>query len=138
VVLIDQGTASSSEIVAGALQDYGRAKLIGTQSYGKGSEQAFIPLQNDQGAIGVTSALWLTPNKRSIDHLGLTPDIFVDFTEADFTAKRDAQLDAAVQALLAIVSGNPLPTSMPSPTPTNTIVPAPSPLPTTTPVPATP
>jgi carboxyl-terminal processing protease len=125
VVLVNEGSASASEIVAGALQDYGRAKLIGTQSYGKGSVQSFIPLQNDQGAIGVTVALWLTPNKRSINHLGLAPDILVNFTQADFDAKRDPQLDAAAQTLLAIVNGSPLPTSMPSPTPTVTPVHAP-------------
>jgi carboxyl-terminal processing protease len=125
VVLIDQGSASASEIVAGALQDYGRAKLIGTQSYGKGSVQSFIPLQNDQGAIGVTIALWLTPNKRAIDHLGLTPDILVDFTQADIDAKLDPQLDAAAQTLLAIVNGSPLPTSMPTPVTTPTHVPTP-------------
>jgi carboxyl-terminal processing protease len=124
VVLVDKGSASASEIVAGALQDYGRAKLIGTQSYGKGSVQSFIPLKNDQGAIGVTIALWLTPNKRGIDnHIGLTPDILVNFTQADFDAKRDPQLDAAAQTLLAIVNGSPIPTSMPT-TPT-VVVPTP-------------
>jgi len=120
VVLVNEGSASASEIVAGALQDYGRAKLIGTLSYGKGSVQSFVPLQNDQGAVGVTIALWLTPNKRSIDHLGLEPDIYVEYTDADFEAKRDPQLEAAAQALLAMLSGSPLPTSMPSPTPTIT------------------
>ena len=123
VVLVNEGSASASEIVAGALQDYGRAKLIGTQSYGKGSVQSFIMLQNDEGAIGVTIALWLTPNERSIDKLGLAPDILVEFTEKDFAAERDPQLEAAAQTLLAIVNGDPLPTSMPSPTPTVTPVP---------------
>jgi C-terminal processing protease CtpA/Prc len=70
-------------------------------------------------------ALWLTPNERSIDHLGLAPDILVEFTDADFAAERDPQLDTAVQALLAIVSGSPLPTSMPTPVTTPTHVPAP-------------
>jgi carboxyl-terminal processing protease len=123
VVLVNQLSASASEIVAGSLQDYGRAKLIGTQSYGKGSVQSFVQLQNDQGAVGVTFALWLTPNKHSIDHLGLAPDIFVNYTQADFDANRDPQLDAAVQTLLAIVNGSPLPTSMP--TPVTTHVPTP-------------
>ena len=125
VVLVNEGSASASEIVAGALQDYGRAKLIGTRSYGKGSVQSFIPLQNDQGAVGITMALWLTPKERSIDHLGLAPDILVEFTDADFAAERDPQLDTAVQALLAIVNGSPLPTSMPTPVTTPTHVPAP-------------
>ncbi len=125
VVLVNEGTASASEIVAGALQDYGRAKLIGAQSYGKGSVQSFIPLNNDQGAVGITVALWLTPNERSIDKLGLAPDILVEFTEADFAAERDPQLDTAVQALLAILNGSPLPTSMPSPTAIPTHIPVP-------------
>ena len=85
--------------------------------------QSFIMLQNDEGAIGVTIALWLTPNERSIDKLGLAPDILVEFTEEDFAAERDPQLEAAAQTLLAIVNGDPLPTSMPSPTPTVTPVP---------------
>ena len=125
VVLVNEGSASASEIVAGALQDYGRAKLIGTVSYGKGSVQNFIPLQNDQGAIGVTIALWLTPNKRSINHLGLAPDIRVEITQADIDAKLDFQLETAAQALLAMINGSPLPTSMPSPTPIPTHVPVP-------------
>jgi carboxyl-terminal processing protease len=125
VVLIDEGSASASEIVAGALQDYGRAKLIGTQSYGKGSVQSFIPLQNDQGAIGVTIALWLTPNKRAIDKLGLTPDILVNITQADFDANLDPQLNAAAETLLAIVNEDPIPTSMPTPVTTPTHVPTP-------------
>lgn len=115
VVLINDGSASASEIVAGAIQDYGRAKLIGTQSYGKGSVQSLIKLQNQQGAIGVTIALWLTPKERSIEGIGLTPDIYVEITEDDFAADRDPQLDAAAQALLAILNGGPLPTSMPTP-----------------------
>lgn len=125
VVLVNEGSASASEIVAGALQDYGRAKLIGTQSYGKGSVQNFMMLQNNQGAVGVTVALWLTPEKRSIDKLGLAPDILVEITDADFAADRDPQLDAAAQTLLAIVNGSPLPTSMPTPVLTPTHVPTP-------------
>jgi len=122
VVLINEGSASAAEIVAGAIQDYGRAKLIGTQSYGKGSVQSFIQLQNNQGAVGITMALWLTPNERSIDHVGLSPDIFVEFTDEDFAAGRDPQLETAAQTLLATINGNPLPTSMPRPTPTVTPV----------------
>ncbi|MDD2922865.1 MAG: S41 family peptidase [Anaerolineales bacterium] len=120
VVLINEGSASASEIVAGALQDYGRAKLIGAKSYGKGSVQSFILLSDNQGAVGITAALWLTPNKRAIDKIGLSPDIWVDFTQEDAKAKRDPQLDAAVQTLLAMFDGTPLPTSMPSPIPTVT------------------
>jgi carboxyl-terminal processing protease len=114
VVLINQGSASASEILAGALQDYGRAKLVGVQSYGKGSVQNLIPLSNDQGAARVTMAKWLTPNERAIDHIGLTPDVIVEFTEEDFLADRDPQLDAAVETLLAVINNTTLPTSMPT------------------------
>ncbi len=133
VVLVNEGSASASEIVAGALQDYGRAKLIGTKSYGKGSVQSFILLKDNQGAVGITAALWLTPNKRGIDKIGLMPDIWVDFTLDDAKAKRDPQLDAAVQTLLAMFNKTPLPTSMPTPiqsaTPTSmpALVPTPTP-----------
>jgi carboxyl-terminal processing protease len=125
VVLVNEGSASASEIVAGALQDYGRAKLIGTKSYGKGSVQSFIVLNNDQGAVGITVALWYTPKERGIDHTGLMPDIYSEITQEDFAAKRDPQLDTAVQTLLAIASGSPLPTSMPTPVSTPTAVPVP-------------
>ena len=100
VVLINEGTASASEITAGALQDYGRAKLVGVTSYGKGSVQNWIPLSNDQGAVAITIAKWLTPNKRTIDHVGLTPEVVVKMTDADYTAGRDPQLQAAIQTLL--------------------------------------
>lgn len=117
VVLVNEGSASASEIVAGALQDYGRAKLVGMQTYGKGSVQNFIPLSNNQGAVGITSALWLTPNQRLIDKIGLTPDVVVEFSQEDFDAGRDPQLDAAVETLLALIAGKPIPTSMPVATP---------------------
>src|SRR5262249_31733733 len=67
VVLMNDGSASASEILAGALQDYGRAKLVGVKSYGKGSVQQWVPLSNDQGAARVTIAKWLTPKERAID-----------------------------------------------------------------------
>ena len=122
VVLINEGSASASEILAGALQDYGRAKLVGVQSYGKGSVQNWVPLSNNQGAARVTIARWLTPKERLIDHVGLTPDVVVNMTPEDFTAGRDPQLDAAKETLLAMLNGNPVPTSQPTAIPTLTPV----------------
>ncbi|HJR82007.1 MAG TPA: S41 family peptidase [Anaerolineales bacterium] len=123
VVLINQGSASASEILAGALQDYDRATLVGEKSYGKGSVQNWQPLSNDQGAARVTVAKWLTPHERVIDKIGLTPDVFVEMTPEDFTEEQDPQLDAAVETLLAILNGTTIPTSMPTPVVTPTVQP---------------
>ena len=123
VVLINQGSASASEILAGALQDYEHAKLVGVQSYGKGSVQIWQPLSNNQGAAHVTIAKWLTPKERAIDHVGLAPDVIVEMTPEDFAADRDPQLDAAVETLMAMINGNPIPTSMPTPVLTPTPLP---------------
>ncbi len=100
VILVNKGTASASEIVSGALQDYGRALLVGETTYGKGSVQNWIPLDNDQGAVRITVALWLTPKGRQISGKGLTPDYEVPMTEEDVKAKRDPQLDKAVELIL--------------------------------------
>lgn len=118
VVLMNANTASSSEITAGALQDYGRAKLVGTVSYGKGSVQNITPLSNNEGAAHITIAHWLTPHGTLIDNKGLTPDVFVQITADDVNAGRDPQLDAAVQTLMNMINGQPIPTSMPTATPT--------------------
>ena len=118
VVLINEGSASASEIVAGALQDLGRAKLVGVVSYGKGSVQTWTELSNGQGAVRVTVAKWLTPSGRTIHKLGLTPDVYVSMTEEDYNNKLDPQLDAAIQTLLSMLAGTPIPTSMPTVTPT--------------------
>ncbi len=114
VVLINEGSASASEIVAGALQDTGRAKLVGATSYGKGSVQNWIPLSGDNGAVRITIAKWLTPNENTIHKIGLTPDVSAERTEEDYKANRDPQLDAAVQTLLAELNGTPIPTSVPT------------------------
>jgi len=99
VVLVNGNTASASEIVSGTIQDDGRGKLVGELTYGKGSVQNWLPL-SDGGTARITIAKWLTPNGRTIDKLGLTPDLIVTMTQDDFTAKRDPQLDAAIQLLL--------------------------------------
>lgn len=96
VVLINEGSASASEITAGAIQDLGRGTLIGVTSYGKGSVQNWIPLRTEKGGVRITIARWLTPNGNQINEVGLTPDIEVQYTEEDIEAERDPQLDAAI------------------------------------------
>lgn len=103
LVLINEGSASASEIVAGALQDLGRAKLVGTVSYGKGSVQNWIPLTGENGAVRITIAKWLTPNEHTIHEIGLTPDYAVDMTVEDRQAGLDPQLDEAVKILLGMI-----------------------------------
>jgi len=99
VVLINEGTASASEITAGAIQDYGRGTLIGVTSYGKGSVQNWIALKTERGGVRITIARWLTPNGNQINEVGLTPDIEVPYTQEDVDADRDPQLDAAIDFL---------------------------------------
>ncbi len=99
VVLTNEGTASASEITAGAIQDYGRGKLVGATTYGKGSVQNWLPLDDDQGAVRVTIARWLTPKERLIHKVGLKPDYEVPFTEEDAKANRDPQLQKAIDLL---------------------------------------
>jgi carboxyl-terminal processing protease len=99
VVLVNGGSASASEIVAGALQDRGRAKLIGDVTFGKGSVQ--LPHELSDGSeLRVTIARWFTPNDRAIHGKGLTPDIAVTITPDDAKAGKDPQLDRAVQYIL--------------------------------------
>jgi carboxyl-terminal processing protease len=104
IVLINEGSASASEIVAGALQDTGRAKLVGTVSYGKGSVQNWIPLNGENGAVRITIAKWLTPNESAIHGIGLTPDYPMDMTFEDRQAGEDPQLDEAIRILLEMIS----------------------------------
>lgn len=98
VVLIDQGSASASEITAGALRDNGDATLYGVKSYGKGSMQEVIDLGGGN-ILKVTIAKWFTPHGVNIDKEGITPDTKVKITDADIRAHRDPQLDAARRAL---------------------------------------
>lgn len=106
VVLVNEGTASASEIVAGAIQDYDRGTVVGVTTFGKGSVQTWVPLSNDQGAVRVTIARWLTPNERQIHEVGLEPDIVVelpevseDATREEIEALEDTQLNKAIELL---------------------------------------
>ncbi|MEM9621862.1 MAG: S41 family peptidase [Pseudomonadota bacterium] len=94
VVLINKGSASASEIVAGALQDHGRAQLVGSKSYGKGSVQAVVPLAENQ-ALKITTAHYYTPNGRSIHKQGIEPDIPLQGEEEDLLDKAVALLKLA-------------------------------------------
>lgn len=99
IILIDSGSASASEILAGAMRDNGRAKLVGSQSFGKGSVQEVINVTPDT-ILKITVAKWLTPNGTSISEKGLTPDYPVEITQKDLDAKIDPQLNKAVELLL--------------------------------------
>jgi len=98
VILIDNGSASASEILAGAMQDNGRAKLVGSQSFGKGSVQEVVDITPNT-ILKITVARWLTPNGTSISEKGLMPDYPVEITQKDLDAKKDPQLDKAVELL---------------------------------------
>ncbi len=106
VVLIDRGSASASEIVAAALQDSGRAELVGEQSFGKGTVQTWQPLEDDAGGFRLTVAKWLTPDMRWIHHVGLTPDVKVD-VPADTPAGTDPVLEEALEVLGASTAAVP-------------------------------
>jgi carboxyl-terminal processing protease len=98
VVLVNGGSASASEIVAGALQDYELATIVGEQTFGKGSVQDYEELP-DGSALKLTIAEWLTPNGRTIHEIGITPDVVIDYTIDDYYAETDPQLEAAIAIL---------------------------------------
>jgi len=96
VVLINQGSASASEILSGALRDDRKVQLIGTKSFGKGCVQQVLDLPGGS-FLKITIANWLTPKGNSITNVGLTPDIKVDMTDQDIQQKKDPQLDKALE-----------------------------------------
>lgn len=98
VVLINKGSASASEIVAGALRDIKGIKLVGEKTFGKGSIQALEKFK-DGSSLKITVAKWLTPSGISIADEGLTPDIEIELTDEDFDANRDPQLEKAIELL---------------------------------------
>lgn len=98
VVLINGGSASGAEIVAGALQDYGVATLVGEQTFGKGSVQDFREFA-DGSSVKLTIAEWLTPNGRNINEQGVAPDIAIELSIEDINAGNDPQLDRALELL---------------------------------------
>lgn len=98
VILVNGGSASASEIFAGALQDFGRAKLVGEKTFGKGSVQELESVKGG-GALRVTIAKWLTPKGRQINKEGINPDVEIKPSEEDIKNKKDPQLDKAIELL---------------------------------------
>jgi carboxyl-terminal processing protease len=98
IILVDGGSASASEILAGALKEQGVAKLVGTKTFGKGSVQELIKITPDT-SLKVTIARWLTPNGINLSKNGLDPDVEVKVTQKDIENKNDTQLKKAVEIL---------------------------------------
>jgi carboxyl-terminal processing protease len=98
VVLVNQGSASASEIVSGALQDYDKAMVVGKKTFGKGSVQTLTDLK-DGSSIKITVAKWLTPSGRSINDEGIEPDIEIDLTPEDYNESKDPQMEEALSIL---------------------------------------
>jgi carboxyl-terminal processing protease len=98
MILVDSGSASASEILAGALSEQGIAKLVGIKTFGKGSVQELIPITPDT-SLKVTIARWLTPNGHNLSHDGLVPDYVVEPTDKDIAAKNDVIMNKAIELL---------------------------------------
>lgn len=98
IILADGGSASAAEILAGALQEQGVAKIVGTKTFGKGSVQELVPITADT-SLKVTIARWLTPKGHNLSHDGLNPDYEVPITDKDLAAKKDSQMEKAVEIL---------------------------------------
>lgn len=103
VVLVDNASASASEILSGALKDYKKATLVGTKTFGKGMVQKIIPMQNETG-LNLTIAKYLTPKGTDINKKGINPDIKVNFTLNDIKSHNDAQLQTAKNVLSKMLS----------------------------------
>jgi carboxyl-terminal processing protease len=102
IVLINGGSASASEIVAGALQDHKRATLVGTRSFGKGSVQTIIPLGSGNGALRLTTARYFTPSGKSIQAKGIVPDIEVlQDVPDDMKGRSDTKGEASMRGHLS-------------------------------------
>ena len=99
VVLVNEGSASASEIVAGALKDLGLATIVGTKTFGKGSVQELETLP-DGSSLKITVAKWLTPKGTNINDEGIMPDVEVDLSKEDYEADKDPQMEAALSILL--------------------------------------
>jgi carboxyl-terminal processing protease len=96
IVLINGGTASASEIVAGALHDNKRATIVGTRSFGKGSVQTIIPMGAENGALRLTTARYFTPSGTAIQAIGITPDVEVVQDEPDDIKKKDPRGESSL------------------------------------------
>jgi carboxyl-terminal processing protease len=99
VVMVNEWSASASELVAGALQDRGRAQVVGVTTYGKGTVQNWVPLSDNEGAVRVTIARWLTPNGTNVTDTGLNPDVEAVISEDEAQTEVDSQLNKAVEVL---------------------------------------
>jgi carboxyl-terminal processing protease len=98
IVLVDQGSASASELIAGALQDHHRATIVGMPTFGKGSVQTWRTLSNG-GGIRITISRWYTPDGHSVSDVGITPDVEVPYVSPEVSGDEDNQLTAAIQVL---------------------------------------
>ena len=103
IVLINKGSASAAEILAGALRDQRGIKIIGEKSFGKGTVQQLLNLK-DNSSLKITMAHWVMPSGKILTDAGITPDIEVKLTEEDIAKKRDPQLDKALEVLKSEIS----------------------------------
>jgi carboxyl-terminal processing protease len=107
VVLVDQGSASASELIAGALQDHKRATIVGMPTFGKGSVQTWHQLSNG-GGVRITISRWYTPDGHSVSEIGIKPDVEVPYIPKDQSGEDDNQLTAAIQVLNGTYEPSPL------------------------------